>query len=233
MPSPGWRLALAFVAGAIAMLVGMKLIPASGIPAAGTTSIPLDPGAGGCLAAFPRQADSRTNLLRDAAFPERARPGRARSSHTELFQDCGFPGTAATQANFRNRTVHLQPQLRRFGHRRGHFPGFTPALDPRFLSLSTKSSLDLTAVDLRNHNVIMVGKPDMDGGIQRFLARSELVDLKGRIRNIHPAAGEQAEYVDQNDPVEQDRWGRQLCRDYIYAGCGSEQLYSLSDRRRL
>jgi hypothetical protein len=82
----------------------------------------------------------------------------------------------------------------------------TRLLSSRIGSISVKSSLNVTADDLRSNNIILVGKPWTDPEIDRTLSQAELIDVNGKIRNVHPAPGEQAEYKDDNDPTDPNRW---------------------------
>jgi hypothetical protein len=82
----------------------------------------------------------------------------------------------------------------------------TRLLSSRIGSIAVKSSLDVTADDLRSNNIILVGKPWTDPEIDRTLSRAELIDANGKILNVHPAPGEQAEYKDDNDPTDPNRW---------------------------
>ena len=85
----------------------------------------------------------------------------------------------------------------------------TRLLSNRIPNLSVKNSIDLTAADLRDNNVILLGKPGMDPDVEHVLARGELVDNGGdRILNVHPRAGEQSEYHDQYDAANPDRWAQ-------------------------
>jgi hypothetical protein len=85
----------------------------------------------------------------------------------------------------------------------------TRLLSSRIPNLSVKNSIDLTAADLRDNNVILLGKPGMDPDVEHVLARGELIDSGGdRILNVHPRPGEQAEYHDQYDATNPDRWAQ-------------------------
>jgi hypothetical protein len=85
----------------------------------------------------------------------------------------------------------------------------TRLLSNRIPNLSVKNSIDLTAADLRDNNVILLGKPGMDPDVEHVLARGELIDNGGdRILNVHPRAGEQSEYHDQYDATNPDRWAQ-------------------------
>jgi hypothetical protein len=107
-------------------------------------------------------------------------------------------------------------ELRRVGNR-DYTDGGTPSaifnltrlLSGRIPAVSVKNSLDMTAADLRDNNIILLGKPSMDPEIEQLLARGELVDQgDGTVRNVHPGPGEPAQYLDQHDPVNPDRWGQ-------------------------
>lgn len=83
----------------------------------------------------------------------------------------------------------------------------TRLLGSRIRDISLKNALDVTSDDLRGSNVIYLGKPWTDPQIGPMLSRAELVDANGKIVNIHPVHGEQAEYEDRADPADPDRWG--------------------------
>jgi len=72
--------------------------------------------------------------------------------------------------------------------------------------MTVRRARDLSAADLRDNNLILVGKPSFDPQIERVLAAADLVDANGRILNKHPAPGEQAEYRDQQDKTDPDSW---------------------------
>ena len=74
-------------------------------------------------------------------------------------------------------------------------------LSSRIPNMSLKNSLDLTAADLRDNNVILLGKPGMDPEVERILSRGELLNGEDKIVNVHPAAGEQAEYLNPVRPL--------------------------------
>jgi hypothetical protein len=79
-------------------------------------------------------------------------------------------------------------------------------LGSRVPQLSARSSDEMTASDLRDSNIVLVGKPWLDPRIERVLASADLVDANGRIRNVHPAPGEPSEYKDQQEGPEYDSW---------------------------
>ena len=81
-------------------------------------------------------------------------------------------------------------------------------LSTRAPNMALKNALDLTAADLRDNNVILLGKPGMDPEVERLLAKGEIIDTGDGVRVVHPAAGEPAEYHNQSDPTNPDRWGQ-------------------------
>ena len=83
----------------------------------------------------------------------------------------------------------------------------TRALATRAPSLSVKSSSELTAADLRDSNIVLVGKPGGAAQIQRVLAKADLVDVNGKILIKNPKPGERAEYEDQEENgTESNSW---------------------------
>jgi hypothetical protein len=82
----------------------------------------------------------------------------------------------------------------------------TRLLSSRVPVMSVKSSPEMTAADLRDNNLILVGKPWMDPEVERVLAGADLVDANGRILNVRPARGEPAEYKDVNDHTDPEGW---------------------------
>jgi hypothetical protein len=82
----------------------------------------------------------------------------------------------------------------------------TRLLSNRIPNMFVKNSLDLTAADLRDNNVILLGKPSMDPQIERMLSNGELVDAGGKVLNVHPASGEPTQFNDQSDATNPDRW---------------------------
>ena len=79
-------------------------------------------------------------------------------------------------------------------------------LSSRVPVISVKTSHEMTAEDIRDNNLILVGKPGMDPQIEKVLAAADLVDAKGKIVNVHPRPGEPAEYKDVNDEIDPDGW---------------------------
>jgi len=82
----------------------------------------------------------------------------------------------------------------------------TRLLSSRVESMAVKSSTEMTASDVRDSNLILIGKPSQNPQVERVLNTSDLVDAHGRIRNLHPAPGEPAEYVDINNRTDPDGW---------------------------
>ncbi|HKD05688.1 MAG TPA: hypothetical protein VKB79_07285 [Bryobacteraceae bacterium] len=81
-------------------------------------------------------------------------------------------------------------------------------LSTRVPNIALKNALDLTAADLRDNNVILLGKPGMDPEVERLLARGEIIDTGTGVRIAHPGPGEPTEYHNQSDPSNPDRWGQ-------------------------
>jgi hypothetical protein len=106
----------------------------------------------------------------------------------------------------------------------------TRLLSTRIPNISVKNSADLTAADLRDNNVILLGKPGMDPDVEQVLSRGELVDPGGgKILNIHPGPGEQAEYHDQFDPANPDRWALKYSVITVMPGsAGNKRILSLT-----
>ena len=75
-----------------------------------------------------------------------------------------------------------------------------------------ESSYDITAEDLKQHNVILLGSPFQNVAVQQLPANGDFVfvsprvlhDLwQGRILNTHPRSGEKAFYQTERDPLNQ------------------------------
>ena len=82
----------------------------------------------------------------------------------------------------------------------------TRLLSSRVPTMAVKSSTEMTASDVRDSNLILIGKPWLNPQVERVLSASDLVDAHGRIRNVHPAPGEPAEYVDINNRADPNAW---------------------------
>jgi hypothetical protein len=79
-------------------------------------------------------------------------------------------------------------------------------LSSRIPAISVKTSHEMTAQDIRDNNLILVGKPGMDPRTDNVLASADLIDAKGKIVNVHPRPGEPSEYKDVNDEIDPDGW---------------------------
>lgn len=79
-------------------------------------------------------------------------------------------------------------------------------LSSRIPGMVVKSSHEMTAADFRDNNLILIGKPWMDPRVERVLAKADLVDVRGKVLNVHPKPGEPAEYLDANDQVDPEGW---------------------------
>jgi hypothetical protein len=105
----------------------------------------------------------------------------------------------------------------------------TRLLSTRIPNMSVRNSLDLTAADVRDNNVILLGKPSMDPEIERVLSRAELIDAGGKVVNIHPGPGEQKEYTDQSDAANPDRWAQKYSVITMMPGsAGNKRILSLT-----
>jgi hypothetical protein len=68
-----------------------------------------------------------------------------------------------------------------------------------------KRSADVNWEDLRNNNVIVLGKPQADPDIARLLPKEHFVEAGGTIRNVQPRPGEMTEWVDHAHPSDKSR----------------------------
>lgn len=82
----------------------------------------------------------------------------------------------------------------------------TRLLSSRIQTMTVKSSAEMTASDMRDGNLILIGKPSLNPRLERVLNSSDLVDAHGRVRNVHPAPGEPAEYLDINNRADPNAW---------------------------
>ncbi|HWD99878.1 MAG TPA: hypothetical protein VG345_12600, partial [Bryobacteraceae bacterium] len=92
-------------------------------------------------------------------------------------------------------------------------------LATRKQNISAKRSTDVTWDDLKANNVIIIGKPDADPTVSRWLARGKFMEAGGRIRNLHPAAGELNEWLDDPGDASQN-WARKYALITMLAGPG-------------
>jgi hypothetical protein len=72
-------------------------------------------------------------------------------------------------------------------------------LATRKANIFAKRSSDVTWDDLKTNNVVIMGKPDADPTVSRWLSKGKFMEVGGRIRNLQPARGEASEWVDQSD----------------------------------
>ncbi len=73
-------------------------------------------------------------------------------------------------------------------------------------NIAMKRSVDVTWNDIRDSDMIFLGKPFTDPQIQHFLAKSEFIDEGSRIRVLHPKAGDPPEYVEKFDVSDPLNW---------------------------
>lgn len=94
-------------------------------------------------------------------------------------------------------------------------------LATRKQNIFAKRSTDVTWDDLKANNVIIMGKPEADPTVSRWLAKGEFIEAGGQIRNLHPAAGEQSEWVDNLDsPDPAQSWAEKYALITMLAGPG-------------
>jgi hypothetical protein len=94
-------------------------------------------------------------------------------------------------------------------------------LATRKQNIFAKRSTDVTWDDLKANNVIIMGKPEADPTVSRWLAKGKFIEVGGRIRNLHPAAGEQSEWVDNVDPSDSSQgWTEKYALITMLAGPG-------------
>jgi hypothetical protein len=106
--------------------------------------------------------------------------------------------------------------------------GFVPAatvltrlLSAKKTNITARRSGDVSWNDIRNNNLILLGKPATDPQIRHFLPQTEFVDDKTRIRVLHPKTGERAEYVESFDPRAPANWSEKYA--VISVGPGPER----------
>jgi hypothetical protein len=68
-------------------------------------------------------------------------------------------------------------------------------LGPRQRQIGLKDSGALGWDDIWNSNLVFIGKPNLHPSIRHVLKSGDFVDELDRIRNLHPRAGESAEYL--------------------------------------
>lgn len=79
-------------------------------------------------------------------------------------------------------------------------------LGTRKSNIALKRSVDVTWNDIRDNNMIFLGKPSTNPQIRHFLAKSEFLDEGSRIRVLHPNSGEPSEYVEKSEPAGSSNW---------------------------
>lgn len=87
-------------------------------------------------------------------------------------------------------------------------------------NITLKRSVDVTWNDIRDNNLIFLGKPNTDPEIQHFLAKSEFIDELTRIRVLHPKASEPSEYVERFDPTSPSNWNEKYAVISMVPGAG-------------
>jgi hypothetical protein len=87
-------------------------------------------------------------------------------------------------------------------------------------NITLKRSVDVTWNDIRDNNLIFLGKPNTDPQIRHFLAKSEFVDELTRIRVLHPKAGDPSEYVDRSDSSGPSNWNEKYAVISMVPGDG-------------
>jgi hypothetical protein len=94
-------------------------------------------------------------------------------------------------------------------------------LATRKQNIFAKRSTDVTWDDLKANNVIIMGKPEADPTVSRWLAKGKFIEVGGRIRNLHPTAGEQSEWVDNVDTSDSSQsWTEKYALITMLAGPG-------------
>ncbi|MGA3237351.1 MAG: hypothetical protein ABSG03_13695 [Bryobacteraceae bacterium] len=94
-------------------------------------------------------------------------------------------------------------------------------LATRKQNIFAKRSTDVTWDDMNANNVIIMGKPEADPTVSRWLAKGKFLEVGGHIRNLHPASGEQSEWVDHADPPGSSTgWAQKYALITMFAGPG-------------
>jgi hypothetical protein len=94
-------------------------------------------------------------------------------------------------------------------------------LATRKRDIFAKRSVDVTWEDLQANNVIIIGKPDADPTVSRWLAKGKFRQVGGTIQNLYPARGEPREWVDHPDPADSSRnWTEKYALITMLAGPG-------------
>jgi hypothetical protein len=95
-------------------------------------------------------------------------------------------------------------------------------LATRKQNIFAKRSTDVTWDDLKANNVIIMGKPEADPTVSRWLAKGKFIEVGGQIRNLHPLPGEQSAWVDNLDVPENSSqsWAEKYALITMFAGPG-------------
>lgn len=96
-------------------------------------------------------------------------------------------------------------------------------LATRKQNIFAKRSTDVTWDDMKANNVIIMGKPEADPTVSHWLAKGKFMEAGGHIRNLHPAPGEQGEWVDHIDHADSDSsqgWAEKYALITMLAGPG-------------
>jgi hypothetical protein len=94
-------------------------------------------------------------------------------------------------------------------------------LATRKQNIFAKRSTDVSWDDLKANNVIIMGKPEADPTVSRWLAKGKFIEVGGQIRNLHPLAGEQSQWVDHLDPEDSSQsWAEKYALITMLAGPG-------------
>jgi hypothetical protein len=114
-------------------------------------------------------------------------------------------------------------------------------LATRKQNILAKRSTDVTWEDLKANNVIIIGKPEADPTVSRWLAKGKFLEAGGRIQNLQPASGEPAEWLDHNPSDSSQNWTEKYALITMLpgpgtgnwvmsiAGSGSEHPWAVSD----
>jgi hypothetical protein len=88
-------------------------------------------------------------------------------------------------------------------------------------NIVAKRSSDVTWDDMKANNVIIIGKPEADPTVSRWLAKGKFMEVGGHIRNLHPAPGEPSEWVDHTDPGNASQgWSQKYALVTMIEGAG-------------
>jgi hypothetical protein len=68
-------------------------------------------------------------------------------------------------------------------------------------NIFARRSIDITWDDIKANNIVLIGKPEADPTIAHLLGQGKFQEVGGEIRNLQPARGEPAAWVDHSDPV--------------------------------